>query len=72
VTVIYLFPLAFYGKHVRDLFRRGNRFVGRCPFRDCAEPDQFNVNPLEGAFYCFACGRGGGMADFRREIEAAA
>lgn len=71
MTVIYLLPLALYGKHVPDLARRGSVFVGTCPLPDCRQR-QFRVNPLEGLFYCFACNRGGNMADFRRELGVAA
>ena len=41
-----------------SLSRRGNRYVGRCPFHGDTDPS-FNVSPDKGLFHCFGCGKSG-------------
>ncbi|TCG08369.1 hypothetical protein BZM27_12605 [Paraburkholderia steynii] len=44
-------------------------YWGRCPFHDERGMTHFSVNPATQRFYCFGCGRGGGVDDFLRYIE---
>ena len=41
-----------------QLKRSGKRYSGRCPLHKEKTPS-FSVDPSQGLFYCFGCGRGG-------------
>lgn len=45
------------GEHTK-LTKRGKRLVGLCPLHKEKTPS-FSVEPVQGLFYCFGCGRGG-------------
>ena len=45
------------GEHTR-LRKSGRRHMGRCPLHREKTPS-FSVDPVQGLFYCFGCGRGG-------------
>lgn len=49
-------------EHV-TLQKRGNKYVGLCPFHAESEPS-FTVDPDKGTFHCFGCGRKGDSFDF--------
>jgi len=51
-----------------DLKRRGNTFVGLCPFHGEKTPS-FTVYPSSNSFYCFGCGLGGNIFTFTKLIE---
>ncbi len=51
-----------------DLKRRGKNLVGLCPFHNEKTPS-FNLYPGNNSFYCFGCGKGGGVINFVMEIE---
>ena len=55
------------GEFVR-LKKRGNNFIGLCPFHTEKTPS-FNVNPSLGIFKCFGCGQGGNVFSFLMQIE---
>ena len=54
------------------LTRKGDRYWGLCPFHQDKNPSFTVVDNAgsNGGFYkCFACGKGGGLFDFIKEIE---
>jgi DNA primase len=55
------------GDYVR-LKKRGNNFVGLCPFHSEKTPS-FNVNPGMGIYKCFGCGEGGDVFSFVSRLE---
>ncbi len=55
------------GNHVA-LTQRGKNFVGLCPFHDDSTPS-FNVSQDKQIYKCFACGAGGNVFTFLRDIE---
>jgi DNA primase len=50
------------------LKRAGTEFRALCPFHQEKTPS-FYVNPDKQIFYCFGCGRGGGVFQFVQEYE---
>lgn len=55
------------GERVK-LQRRGNSFVGLCPFHNEKTPS-FHVNDERGFYYCFGCQAKGDAISFLRETE---
>ena len=55
--------LDFLERYVRKLTIRGPRATGLCPFHDDRDPS-FSADLEKCVFYCFGCGRGGGVRDF--------
>jgi DNA primase len=51
-----------------ELRRRGNRWLGLCPFHDERTPS-FSVDPVEKFYYCFGCQAGGDIFTFMEEKE---
>ncbi|KMQ51042.1 DNA primase [Chitinispirillum alkaliphilum] len=51
-----------------NLKQTGQTFKGLCPFHKEKTPS-FNVNPVQGFFHCFGCGKGGDVFSFIQEIE---
>ena len=47
---------------------RGGRYWGLCPFHTEKTPS-FTVSPDKSAFYCFGCGKGGGLIQFVMDVE---
>src|SRR5437763_4538744 len=45
------------------LRRVGKNWLGLCPFHDDKKPS-FNVEPVQGIFKCFSCGKGGNVFTF--------
>src|SRR3982750_522997 len=45
------------------LKKRGNSFIGLCPFHQEKSPS-FNVHPDKQFYKCFGCGKGGNAIDF--------
>ncbi|MBV8531942.1 MAG: DNA primase [Candidatus Eremiobacteraeota bacterium] len=60
---------AFVGSYV-SLHKRGNDFVGLCPFHSERTPS-FHVHPTpdKAFFKCFGCGAGGDVITFAQRIE---
>ncbi|NNG40525.1 DNA primase [Flexivirga sp. ID2601S] len=54
-------------EHV-TLRRSGNNLVGLCPFHDEKTPS-FSVNPTQGFYHCFGCGKGGDVISFVMEVD---
>ena len=48
--------------------KRGANYWGCCPFHNEKTPS-FSVNPDRNMFYCFGCGKGGGVIQFYMDIE---
>ena len=59
--------LAVIGDYVR-LEKKGGRYWGLCPFHNEKTPS-FSVEPDRKFFYCFGCGKGGGLVNFVMEME---
>lgn len=59
--------LTLIGSHVA-LRRRGQSFIGLCPFHSERSPS-FHVRPERGLFKCFGCGVGGDAIRFVERIE---
>ncbi|MDK6862602.1 DNA primase [Nosocomiicoccus ampullae] len=51
-----------------DLEKRGNNYVGLCPFHNEKTPS-FNVYKDTGSYYCFGCRANGSVIDFYMEME---
>lgn len=54
-------------RHV-TLARRGNSFVGLCPFHQEKTPS-FHVIPQKGIFHCFGCSAGGDCFSFLMRVD---
>ncbi|RMH59365.1 MAG: DNA primase [Zetaproteobacteria bacterium] len=55
------------GRHV-ELKKSGSRLVGLCPFHHEKTPS-FSVSPDRQLYYCFGCGKGGGVFQFLMEHD---
>jgi len=55
-------------KYVPSLKKRGNNFVGLCPFHKEKTPS-FTVSPDKQIFHCFGCNAGGNVFTFISKIE---
>ncbi|WCR58117.1 DNA primase [Wolbachia endosymbiont of Ctenocephalides felis wCfeJ] len=55
------------GKKVR-LIKRGNSFVGLCPFHNEKTPS-FSVSDTKGLYYCFGCSAHGDVFEFISQTE---
>lgn len=55
--------LSLLGRHVQRLHITGSKATGLAPCHDDKSPS-FSVDLDRGLWYCFACGRGGGVKDF--------
>lgn len=51
-----------------NLKRRGKNLIGLCPFHSEKTPS-FNLYPGNNSYYCFGCGKGGGVINFVMDIE---
>ena len=56
------------GSYVNLTKRSGQNYFGLCPFHNERTPS-FSVNPGEQFYYCFGCGKGGGVINFIMEME---
>ncbi|MDR1801332.1 MAG: DNA primase [Lachnospiraceae bacterium] len=50
------------------LQKKGTTYFGLCPFHNEKTPS-FSVTPSKQMFYCFGCGKGGGVTNFLMEYE---
>jgi DNA primase len=50
------------------LKKKGANWMACCPFHQEKSPS-FSVNPSKEMFYCFGCGKGGGVFNFVMEME---
>ena len=48
--------------------RSGANYFGLCPFHNEKTPS-FSVSPDKQIYYCFGCGKGGGVINFIMEID---
>jgi len=55
------------GRHV-ELKKSGSRLTGLCPFHHEKTPS-FSVSPDKQLYYCFGCGKGGGVFQFLMEHD---
>jgi DNA primase len=51
-----------------DLQRKGNNYVGLCPFHSDSNPSM-SVSPNKKIFKCFSCGAGGNVISFVQNHE---
>ncbi|MEE8342132.1 MAG: CHC2 zinc finger domain-containing protein, partial [Candidatus Neomarinimicrobiota bacterium] len=51
-----------------DLRKRGQNFVGLCPFHNDTHPSLY-VSPVKEIYKCFACGAGGNVFTFLMEYD---
>ncbi len=51
-----------------QLKRKGQNWFGLCPFHQETAPS-FSVNQKKQIFYCFGCGKGGGVFNFIMEVD---
>ena len=56
------------GSYVRLEKRSGQNLFGLCPFHS-EKTASFSVSPSKQIYYCFGCGKGGGVINFIMEIE---
>ncbi len=56
------------GSYVSLGKRSGSNLFGLCPFHNERTPS-FSVNPAGQFYYCFGCGKGGGVINFIMEVE---
>jgi len=63
--------IGFYGKYVEDLKKEGSQYKGWCPFHadKGSEHKGFSVNPDNGLWRCFSCGKKGNATIFCKEKE---
>ena len=63
--------IGFYSKHVEDLKKEGRQYKGWCPFHLAkgSERKGFSVNPDNGLWFCFSCGKKGNAITFCKEKE---
>ncbi len=60
--------LSDYLSNFISLEKRGNSFVGKCPFHNEKTPS-FSVSNEKGLFYCFGCGVGGNVFTFLKKYK---
>lgn len=51
-----------------ELHQKGKDFFGRCN-KHLDKTPSFSVNPNKNMYYCFSCGRGGGIIQYLQEYE---
>ena len=54
--------------HYQTLEKKGNAWLGLCPFHDDHHPS-LRVDPAKGLYHCFSCGASGDVFRFVREKE---
>lgn len=57
-----------YVSCIIELEKRGDDYFGHCPLHIDRTPS-FSINPEENKYYCFSCGRGGGIIRFLMDFE---
>lgn len=51
-----------------DLERRGSDYFGRCPLHVDKTPS-FSITPSKNSYYCFSCGKSGGIIGYLMDYE---
>lgn len=62
-------PISSVASEYMKLDRKGNEYVGCCPFHEDHTPS-FYCNDQKGVYHCFGCGAAGDVVDFVKNIEA--
>jgi DNA primase len=57
-----------YVENSIDLKKKGRDYFGKCPLHIDNTPS-FSITPDKNSFYCFSCGRGGGIIQYLSEYE---
>lgn len=57
-----------YVSQTLEMKRRGSDYFSRCPLHVDITPS-FSINPNQNSYYCFSCGRGGGIIGYLMEYE---
>ena len=60
--------LLAYAKINFDFKKRGDNYFTNCPLHEDKTPS-LSINPKENKYYCFSCGRGGGIIGFLMDYE---
>lgn len=59
--------LEYVGQQM-ELTQRGNDWFGHCPLHIDKTPS-FSITPANNSYYCFSCGRGGGILGYLMDYE---
>lgn len=57
----------YIGKNI-DLQKKGKEYFGRCS-KHIDKTPSFSITPDKNVFYCFSCGRGGGIIQYLQDYE---
>lgn len=57
-----------YVSQTIDMERRGNDYFGKCPLHIDNTPS-FSITPKKNSYYCFSCGKSGGIIGFLMDYE---
>lgn len=57
-----------YVSRTIEMKKKGNDYFGRCPLHIDKTPS-FSVTPSKNSYYCFSCGRSGGIIGFLMDYE---
>ena len=57
-----------YVSQTIDIERRGNDYFGRCPLHIDNTPS-FSITPAKNSYYCFSCGKSGGIIGYLMDYE---
>lgn len=57
-----------YVSQTIDMKRRGNDYFGKCPLHIDNTPS-FSITPAKNSYYCFSCGKSGGIIGFLMDYE---
>ena len=57
-----------YVSQTIDMERRGNDYFGKCPLHIDNTPS-FSITPAKNSYYCFSCGKSGGIIGFLMDYE---
>lgn len=60
--------LLAYAQMSLDFEQRGNDYFAHCPLHEDNTPS-LSINPNANSYYCFSCGRSGGMIGFLMDFE---
>ena len=57
-----------YVSHSIEMVKRGSDYFGHCPLHVDNTPS-FSVTPSKNKYYCFSCGKAGGIIKFLMDYE---
>ena len=68
-SVDRLSPEEIFNWSGHDFKRKGGEWFGCCPQHQSASGESFTVKPEKGDWYCYGCGVGGGIGEYRHFIN---